>query len=75
MLSYPSGVLLGQHVNGPSLRFERRSDGRSVQVDERARALRSRPNFDAHLKLRGPVWETAVSGISILSLLESVQVD
>ena len=75
VLSYPSGVLLGQHVNGPSLRVERRSDGHSVQVDERARALRSRPNFDAHLKLRGPVWETAVSGISILSLLESVQVD
>ena len=75
VLSYPSGVLLGQHVNGPSVRVERRSDGSSVQVDERALALRRRRNFNAHQKLRGPVWETAVSGITILNLLQSVQVD
>jgi hypothetical protein len=48
VLSYPSGVLLGLHVNGPSVRVERRSDGPSVQVDERALALRRRRNFDAH---------------------------
>ena len=68
-------MLLGQHVNGPSVRVERRSDGSSVQVHERALALRRRRNFDAHQKLRGPVWETAVSGITILNLLQSVQVD
>jgi hypothetical protein len=71
VLSYPSGVLLGQHVNGPSVRVERWSDGPSVQFDERVLALRGRRNFDAHKKLRGPVWETAVLGITILNMLQS----
>jgi hypothetical protein len=75
VLSYPEGILLGQHVNGPSVRYVQQSDGRVAPVDERQRALRSRPNFDVHKKLCGPVWETAVSGISILKLLQSVQVD
>ena len=42
VLSYPGGVLLGQHVNGPSMRYERQSDGQVVPIDERRRALRTR---------------------------------
>ena len=73
--SYPGGILLGQHVNGPSVRYEPQSDGQIRPVDERRRALRTRHNLDANKELCGPVWETAVSGITILKLLQSVQVD